>query len=187
MFISRFGLRGVNALNFGFLFYIYPYYWTFYLIFLALLAAIYFFSNRVLSYKILSIAGGGLVLAIPYFYLNYLSSKLPYYTETLTRLGMIYSRFPSGVRILFWSALILAVFGWFLRRKIINWDAKTQFFIVGILASMIAVNQHLITGRNIEFSSHYDMGAMFFIVFALAYLISQHNANLRIYANDTNY
>ncbi len=179
-------LLSANVLNFGLLFYIYPYYWTFYLIFLVLLTAIYFFNNRVLSYKILSIAGGGLVLAIPYFYLNYLSSKLPYYTETLTRLGMIYTRFPSGVRIFFWSALILAVFGWFLRRKIINWNTKTQFFIVGILASMIAVNQHLITGRNIEFSSHYDMGAMFFIVFVLAYLISQYNANLQMHASDTN-
>lgn len=183
--IRRLALLGANALNFGLLFYIYPYYWTFYLIFFALLIAAYLFSDRILALKILIVAAGGLILAIPYFYLNYLSSLLPYYEETLTR-WMIYTHSPSGFRIIFWSLFGLTAFGWFLCRKVINWNTKTQFFIVGILASMIAVNQHLITGRNIEFSSHYDMAAMFFLVFALAYLVSRYNTNTRIHANDTN-
>ncbi len=176
----------LNIFNFGFLFYIYPYYWTFYLIFFGILAVFYFWKERAFSYKIMAIVGGGLVLAIPYFYLNYLALQLPYYTETLTRIGMIYSRFPSGFRIVFWSALGLMAFGWFLRRKIIKLDIKVAFFVFGIVASTIAVNQHLLTGKNFEFSSHYDMGAIFFLVFALAYLISQYNANLQMYANDTN-
>jgi len=171
----------LNALNFGLLFYIYPYYWTFYLILFGLLSAAYFFRGRPLAYAILKITAGGLVLTIPYFYLNYLSSKLPYYTETLTRLGLIYTRFPSGIRIIFWSAMGLATFSWFLYRKIINWNEKTLFFITGILASIIAVNQHLITGRNLEFSSHYSMSAMFFLVFALTYLVSQYNTNKQVY------
>lgn len=166
-----------NALNFGFLFYIYPYYWTFYLIFFGILFAAYFFNNRALSYKILSIAGGGLILAIPYFYFNYLASQLPYYTETLTRLGMIYSRFPSGLRIMLWSFIGLAAFGWFLWRRIIKLNEQTVFFISGIVSSIIAVNQHLLTGKNLEFSSHYDTGAIFFVAFALAYLISQYDAS----------
>ena len=169
-----------SAINFGLLFYIYPYYWTFYLIFFGILTAVYFWKNKELALRIAIIAAGGLILAIPYFYFNYLSARLPYYTETLTRLGMIYSHFPSGFRIIFWSALGFVVFGWFLWRKIITWDAKTQFFISGILASVIAVNQHLITGKNFEFSSHYDMSAMFFLIFVAAYLISQYSANLKI-------
>ncbi len=164
----------LNILNFGLLFYIYPYYWTFYLILFGLLFVIYFIKSRALSFAILKIAAGGFILGLPYFYLNYLASKLPYYTETLTRLGMIYSHFPSGFRIVFWSALGFAFFGWFLWKKIINLDIKTIFFISGILASVIAVNQHLITGKNFEFSSHYDMGAMFFLVFGGVYLIGNY-------------
>ncbi len=165
----------LNILNFGLLFYIYPYYWTFYLIFFGILIAAYFWENREFALKIAAIAAGGLVLAIPYFYLNYLSARLPYYTETLTRISMIYSRFPSGLRIIFWSILGFAIFGWFLWRKIIKWNVKTMFFVSGILASIIAVNQHLITGKNFEFSSHYDMGAMFFLVFSAVYLLSFTN------------
>ena len=162
----------LSAVNFGLLFYIYPYYWTFYLIFLNILIAAYFWGNRELALKIAAIVAGGLILAIPYFYLNYLASQLPYYTETLTRIGMIYSHFPSGARVILWSTLGLLIFSWFLRYKVIKWDVKTMFFISGILASIIAVNQHLITGKNFEFSSHYDMVAMFFIVFMFAHLWS---------------
>ena len=174
VFIRRFGLLGANALNFGLLFYIYPYYWTFYLILFGLLAAVYFIYERQLSYKIMSIVGGGLLLAIPYFYFNYLASQLPYYFETLTRLGMIYTRFPSGVRTVLVSVVGLAILAALIYRKIINADAKTIFFGAGFLTSIIAVNQHLLTGKNFEFSSHYDIGAMFFLVFALAYLIGNY-------------
>ena len=170
----------LNIINFGFLFYIYPYYWTFYLIFFGLLTVAYLFTNKKLALKILIIASGGFVLAVPYFYFNYLASRLPYYVETLTRLGMIYSRFPSGLRIIFWSALVFMAFGWFLWKKIINLDIKTTFFISGILASVIAVNQHLITGKNFEFSSHYDMGAIFFLVFAAAYLWTNMKINRKL-------
>lgn len=171
MFISRFGLLSANALNFGFLFYIYPYYWTFYLIFFGLLILAYLFKDRVLARKIAIITIGGLVLAIPYFYLNHLSSFLSHYEETLTRLGMIYTRFPSGLRVVFWSVLGLAIFAWFLKRKIISLSIKTIFFISGITTSIVAANQHIVTGRNFEFSSHYDMTAIFFLVFAAAYLL----------------
>ncbi len=167
---SDFSILIFNTINFGLLFYIYPYYWTFYLIFFGILIVIYFWKNRELALKIAIIAAGGLILAIPYFYLNYLSAQLPYYTETLTRLGMIYTRFPSGIRIIFYTTFGLALFGLVLWKKIIKSDANPLFFISGILASAIAVNQHLITGKNIEFSSHYDMAAVFFLVFAVAYL-----------------
>ena len=181
--IRRLALLGANALNFGLLFYVYPYYWTFYLIFLALLTAIYFFNNRALSYKIFSVIVGGLILATPYFYLNYLASKLPEYTETLTRLGLIYSRFPSGIRIVSWSLLGLLAFGFAIWRKFIKLETKSIFFIFGILTSIIAVNQHLITGHNIEFSSHYSMSAIFFLVFAAAYLwqkLRERQNNLKL-------
>jgi len=168
----------LNMINFGLLFYIYPYYWSFYLIFFGIFILFNFINSKYFhncnyeSKEIIKTVIGGLVLAIPYFYLNYLASRLPYYIETLTRLGMIYSRFPSGFRIIFWSALGLIAFGGFLWRKIIKWDVKTIFFVSGISASIIAVNQHFITGRNLEFSSHYNMAAIFFVVLAAAYLFS---------------
>jgi len=174
----------LNIFNFGFLFYVYPYYWTFYLIFFVVFITLnfinskYFHNSNYGSKQIIKIIVGGFILATPYFYLNYLALKLPEYTETLTRLGLIYSRFPSGIRIALWSLLGLLTFGFAIWRKFIKLGIKTIFFISGILASVIAVNQHLITGRNIEFSSHYSMGAIFFLVFAVAYLWSKRGSTL---------
>jgi len=178
----------LNIINFGLLFYIYPYYWTFYLIFFAvfvvlnLIVSKYFHNPNYGSRAMLGIAVGGFILAIPYFYLNYSTYRLPEYTETLTRLGMIYTHFPSGFRIVFYTLFGLLCLVLALWKKIISIDIKAIFLVSGILASLVAVNQHLITGRNFEFSSHYDMAAVFFLIFAIAYLLKNY---LEIFSNIT--
>ena len=159
-----------NAINLGLLFYIYPYYWTFYVIFLVVLVGIYFIHNRELSFAMAKILVGGSVLAIPYFLSSYFISRTPEYGETMTRIGLIYSRFPSGIWVIFWAFVSLVLFMFALRSKLIKIDNLALFFIGGILATVISVNQHLITGRNLEFSSHYRMLSVFFFSFSLAYL-----------------
>ncbi len=163
----------LSILNFGLLFYIYPFYWTFYLIFFGLLFFAYWWSERQLSWRFLKISLGGLSLGSFYLYYTYLSSKLPGFEETLTRVQMIYSRFPSGIRVMAWAMallfLILAAWRW----RLISMDARTKFFAAGALTSILSVNQHLLTGRNFEFSSHYYPLTVFFSVFGLAYLLSK--------------
>jgi len=161
-----------NLFNFGLLFYVYTYYWTFYIILFAILAVVYFFNKntRYLSLKILGIIGGGLALGSFYFYQLYSASQLPEYLQALARIGMINSHFPSGLKIVAVSAIVGLLFFICFRFKIISLDKYSLFFAAGILTSVIAVNQHVITGRNLEFSSHYYMSAVFFGGFACAFL-----------------
>lgn len=160
----------LNAVNLGLLFYIYPYYWTFYLVFLTILVGVYFIYSRELTFAIMKILAGGLILAIPYFVNSYFISRTLEYEETITRLGLIYSRFPSGARVILGAFVLLVLFMLALRSKLIKIDNPTLFFSGGIFAAAISMNQHLITGRNLEFSSHYRMLSIFFFIFSFAYL-----------------
>ncbi|MBI5079629.1 hypothetical protein HZB06_03135 [Candidatus Wolfebacteria bacterium] len=109
--------------------------------------------------------------------MNYLSYKLPYYAETMTRLGMVNTHFPSYARIVLGSVMGLLVFCWILRKKILNPDSAVLFFIAGILTGIVAINQNVITGRNFEFLIHYEMAAVFFLMLAMAYLMKQFSLN----------
>ncbi|MEK7507183.1 MAG: glycosyltransferase [Patescibacteria group bacterium] len=168
----------LSIINLGLLFYIYPYYWTFYLILFALLFWTYFWLDRHLSWRLFKISTGGLLLGSFYFYYTYLVSHLPGFEETLTRVQLVYTRFPSGIRVVAWAgvlfALILAAWRW----RLVSMDAQTKFFAAGALAVIVSVNQHLLTGRNFEFSSHYYPLTVFLSVFGLVYLLCKVKGRL---------
>lgn len=160
------------GINLGLLFYIYPYYWTYYVILSGILIFVYFFQDRSLSIQILKVLLLGMFLGSYYLYLTFQASKLPYFEETLTRLQLIYTRFPSGINVFLWSIPILLLFiaGWRFKWLVLN--KETIFFVSAIATVIIAVNQHIITGKNFEFSSHYIMQAIFLAVFSFAYFLS---------------
>lgn len=165
-------LPWLAAANFGLLFYLYPYYWTFYLAFFAIAAFLFFLRGERPAAKLFGIiAAGGLVLAIPYIVMTVRAAALPEYVETLRRIGMIDSHFPSGLAIVVPAVLLLAVCALAIRLRIISWNRPTIFFVSGVLAAAASVNQHVITGKNLEFSSHYSMLAAFWFVFFAAYLL----------------
>lgn len=164
------GLVFWNALNLGLLFYIYPYYWTFYLAFMVLLAIVYFVYERNLSFKILKIIIGGLAIGAPYLYYSYNYVSQSDYRETITRLGLIYSHFPSGIVSVFWAAVVFFLFLVSLKKKLILLDVKSLFFFTGLVSAVAVLNQHIVTGKNLEFSSHYLMPISFFLILAFAYL-----------------
>lgn len=170
---KRFVIAGAAL---GFLCYIYPYYWTLYLILYGLLFCYGVWRDRNLARGILISLGSGLIVAIPYIVLTLQAARLPEYESTLTRLGLIYSHIPSGLNVLMWCAIPLVLAGFLWRMRLV---ARHQGIVLGALAlcaNMIAVNQHVLTGKNIEFSSHYLPGAIFFSLIMLAYL----HANLVI-------
>ncbi len=159
-----------NAVNLGLLFYIYPYYWTFYVIFLVILAGVYFIYSRELSFAMVKILAGGFVLAAPYFLNSYFISRTSEYSETISRIGLIYSRFPSGVWVVSGALALLILFVIVLKTGLIKVNNPTLFFMGGLLATVISSNNHIITGKNLEFSSHYRMLSIFFFSFSFAYL-----------------
>lgn len=169
----RYFLMFFAALNFGLLFYIYAYYWTFYLTLFAIFIFLLGFSRLWGEVKsVTAIAAGGLICAVPYFLTMLRAMRLPEYGETLRRLGLIDTRFPSGLAIVIPAVILLAVLAFSIRRKIVFWDRLTIFLASGLLGSIVVVNQHIITGKNLEFSSHYYLPAAFWMSFVVAYIAS---------------
>ena len=166
------------AVNFGLLFYIYPYYWTFFGAFFVLLALVPLLVGRRSeflpnAYRIAAILIGGAVLAIPYFWYTFRSLALPEYQETLARLGLVSTHFPSGASIVRLALIVGLAYAWAWRTKRIRWDVASATACVGVVAVVIAVNQHVVTGRNLEFSSHFSMISTFVAAVAAAFLVAR--------------
>lgn len=166
-------LAALSAVNFGLLFYLYPYYWTFYLLLLAFLAAFWWRQGEwPMARALLLVVGGGLVLAVPFFLSTLRAMQLPEYGETLRRISMIDSHFPSGIAIVVPGLAFLALVGVLLRTGIMRWTGRLIFLAAGVLVIMLAVNQHVFTGRNFEFSSHYAPLALFWFTLLGSFVIA---------------
>lgn len=169
--ISKRWVLLLNVFNFGLLFYLYPFYWIFYVVFLAVLTFVYFFKDKLFSKQFLKILIGGLLIGSFYFYLNFLASRLPEYQETLTRLQLVYSRSPSEIKTVLPTLLVLILFGILYHFKFIKINKEILFFISGIISILLVTNQNILTGQKFEFG-HYRMLAVFFLVFGIYYLWS---------------
>lgn len=159
------------GINFGLLFHIYYYYWTYFSVLLVLLISYYFWRKDFEHAKIfLSVFILGIIIGLPYFYQSWQALQLEVFAESMLRLGMLDTRFPSGIQIVI-PALVLVVLYLFYFKKKLNHFAF--FLLAGLLSALIAVNQHLITGKNLLFSSHYEPISYFFIAFAFVYMFAQ--------------
>lgn len=158
------------ALALGALFYVYTYYWTYVFVLLALsgVGAFAFFRKEHLHQKIAAVFGGGLLLGIPYFLTLHATSSLSYYQESLARVGMITTHSPSGIFIVFAGAAVFALMLVLWRLRVLAFSPLTVVAASGVLAGVIATNHHLITGLNLEFSTHYHWVSMYADIFAVA-------------------
>jgi len=71
-----------------------------------------------------------------------------------------------------WGCIILLLLYASYKKRILSVGSRPILLLSGVLASMIAVNQHIITGKNLQFSSHYWMLSVFCFIFAFAYLLN---------------
>jgi hypothetical protein len=173
-------LYGVLAsISFGFLFYVYPYYWTFFVVLLVIYVfLLYLFKSKDISYiSVLYIFGGGLIIGIPYFIVTLASTKIPYYAESLTRLGMIHSHFPSGLTNVAVGAVLVICLVYLFKKKYIELNSLNIFLFSGVLGAIIVLNQHIITGKNLEFVNHYFFGNTFWFIFVVIYLLTLYLKN----------
>lgn len=159
----------LSSLNLGLLFYIYPYYWTYALILLVLLALggkIWLADFKLKPYWY--VLGGALIIGSGYFWELWQASQLPTYAESMIRLGLLNTHFPSGLKITALALLLGAGLAVFLRKKIIQNNSIFILLLAGVVSALIAVNQHVLTGQNLEFSSHYwQISAFIFTAAAL--------------------
>ncbi len=159
--------------NLGLLFYIYPYYWTYYVVFFGVYIFLTcLFKQSLPAKKYLIILAVALLAAGPYFINLWQSLSLAYYDETLTRIGLITTHFPSGRKIIMWGGLATLLYFLACWRKIISLNRQSLFLLSGTLATMIVTNQHLITGKNLQFSSHYWELSVFIFVFTSLYIMA---------------
>ncbi|MBU0614425.1 hypothetical protein KJ766_04080 [Patescibacteria group bacterium] len=158
---------GLLALSFGILFYVYPYYWTHGVITFSLIGISYWFIDRLRFGRLATAFICGCIIAIPYIILTVVTFRLPYYSETLERIGIISSHDPSGINILFIVTVVILIgfFAWKKRVFILDYEAVVLGSL--LLAVAIAVNQQIITGKNLHFASHYYDLAIFSGVFCL--------------------
>ena len=171
----------------GFLFYIYPYHWTYALPLLTLCDAWeswkirHIDKRRTLKYFLI------LGIASLYFKNLFTVIQFPYYAETMARIGLIRSCFPAGIGIQIFVAVLLA--GWIVSKKLlyrlsgIMGHVDFGKVVAGLLVTFIVLNQQIITGRELEFNSHYYAIIMFFVVAFLGgislILIQRGRVNLR--------
>jgi hypothetical protein len=159
----------------GALFYVYPYYWTF--IFAAIgmffLATLIKRDLRVFSVSFFGALIGGLLLGAPVLIQMFLMGNSLAYQETIVRLGMIYSRTPAGLASLLLSGGTMFVYAIALRYvPSLRLDSKAWFFVSVVFGGLIASNHHMVTGQNLEFSSHYFLPVAYVVVIAVTYLFS---------------
>ena len=166
------------GINFGLLFYIYLYYWT-YLGALLGLMFLYFIFVKNYSYarKIFSVGLVGFMVGIPYFILLWVKGGDIDYQDLTPRVGLIHTRFPSSLEMMIWAAVFLAIFVlfWFFKKNNLRQLSKIEVLLFCGVSSIIVSNcQQVITGINLLFTVHYKMISYFFILFSLIYLIFQN-------------
>src|SRR3989344_981787 len=144
----------------GALFYFYPYYWTFVLALIGMSDLWEFWRQRKIIwmhlYKYLIIA----VLAPWYLAHLWQLHQLPYYKESIIRIGALYSRFPAGLytqAVLLASLAIFYFFKKYFARQLADSGFKENLdkIAAGLLASLAVLNQQAVTGMQLEFNSHY--------------------------------
>ena len=162
-----------NAATFGLLFYLYPYYWTYYAVVFAVLAGLSWRTDHALAARVVVVMAAGIVLGAYSLYSVYQTHHTPEGLESLHRAGLIHSRSPSGVKILAWSLPVLAAYVIAARRRQWPGGRIPRLLVASVMAGVIGVNQHLVTNSNVQFSSHYALPSAFAAAFAAAFLLAR--------------
>lgn len=160
----------------GILFYTYPYHWTFALVLLSIYDILVFVEQRKILIRNLIKYIVVALVATPYFIHMWKIVHLSYYVETMQRIGLIYSRFPAGLitQIMIATTLVSFLFFYRYALKSFKSNPSNQFMLViaGLLASLIVLNQQLITGVQLEYNSHYLPVVMFFVIAMIGLCVS---------------
>src|SRR3989344_2230049 len=148
------------AVSAGLLFYTYPYHWTYALPLLALSDGWQFWKAKKIEWR--RMVKYPIILLTASWYLAHLwqISQLPYYQETMVRIGALYSRWPAGWFTQAAIIFLLAFFGiarkyFFLKRNFSFPPIDLFKITAGLLTAFVVLNQQLITGMQLEFNSHY--------------------------------
>ena len=162
---------------FGLLFHLYLYFWSFAAVLVGIMLINFFVQQqwgRVA--RLLHISAIAALIATPYFYRLVILRGQASFIAMAERLGLLYTRIPSGFKIILPAAILVICLIAVARHQKINFKTLPPTFIFllsGLITSVVVVNQHLITGINILFSSHYQFQANVFFILTAGYLFWQ--------------
>ncbi len=159
---ARLWYLGLALLSLAASFYVYPYYWTYLFLVLGLFT-LYLMYMRAwqLVRATLAVSFAASIVAMPYFYAWWHNMALPYYAESTERVGLVESHVPGGFIILAFTLPTLLAFFIAYRMRLVALDTGAAFLVSLVIAAVLAVEQHIVTGMELEFSSHYYVPALF--------------------------
>jgi len=143
----KFGI--LSAVFLGLSFYDYFYTWTFLFSFLGVLCLIFILRKNWPDFKrVILVALGAVLIAVPYFYNLYRITTFPTYDEVRQRVGLIENQtLVVGTM----APILLGIFLLFFRRQ---WKERYYFGLALLIAPLVVLNQQLITGLVMQ-SGHY--------------------------------
>lgn len=162
------------ALSIPFLlaFYTYPYFWTGILVLYGVNLLFFLIERKsvgdlfrnVLPFFVITS-----LFSIPYFINMYKAVSTGLYAPTMARLGLYSSHIPAcftNVTFILFVSFVLLLFYKFIT------DKRKLYFSISLLLSAILLNwQNVVTGKTIQFSSHYFQLTIFYCLIAVFVII----------------
>ncbi|HLD63893.1 MAG TPA: hypothetical protein VI913_03290, partial [Candidatus Peribacteraceae bacterium] len=156
----------------GTLFYVYPYYWTYCISAEALLILWDLYHEKNWSARIQRILWTSLpllIIALPWLIGAWQNRGDVLMAETLTRLGLIHTRWPKGPIHQLQAILAIAAIWWLARSKKDVAAAWPLLSFVG--AALVVYNQAILTNAELEFSNHYSIISRISVQLAVVWLL----------------
>lgn len=165
----------------GVLFYVYPYFWTFMFGVVGMFFLVTLLTSHLKEYRALLFFTlcGAVMLGSPTLIQMLQMTHVQAYQETILRLGMIHSRTPAGLGGIAISAAVLLGYTFFIwKNPSSRLDKMFIFMFSAVLGGILASNNHIVTGNNLEFSSHYFLPVVYTAMLAATYLIASYAGTL---------
>ncbi|MFH0892341.1 MAG: hypothetical protein V1867_06190 [Candidatus Falkowbacteria bacterium] len=162
------GLGGII----GILVYIYPYFWTaLVVLFVVNLLLGWFLFRRINKLKpALFMLPVFAILSVPYIINSLKAATHPFYAETILRFGLLDTHWPACY--VNAAVAIFTLFILFLSKRCLR--RSDLFFAASFPLSALILNwQNVISGKYLQFSSHYYQVTILSVVICLAIILSR--------------
>jgi len=147
--------------------YIYPFFWTSLFVLYFMLTFVFFMTEgRNIKYlkNIIYYIAPFIVFILPYLANLFYATRNPYYAETISRYGLFNSHLPGSyynIAMLATTMVALVV-----SRKMFDLKKHWYFAACLVISGVVLTWQNVITGKFLQFSTHYNRTAIIFAMMA---------------------
>lgn len=152
--------------------YIYPFFWTSLFVLYFMLSIVFYMAlGRDIKYlkNIIYFISPFIIFISPYLYNLFQAVKSPYYAETISRYGLFNSHLPSCYYLI--AMLTTTMLALIISKKIFIEKKQWYFALCLVFSGVILAWQNIITGKFMQFSTHYYRTTVIFSLMAFAIII----------------